>query len=756
MTAARNQRRPGFFWQGILIMLPVAMLAVVGLISLRQDERAAEADARKRAAENVQSLARAVRSSVKDEFQRFLVLQNVWMIELRSASQPTINSEFPDAKLKPDGEKWERDYPKFKLADLVVPEAEILTNGAQISPPDFPPAPIPPKWFRELTPEQKNLWGNLRAAKTHSEIDSRRQIFLNSKPSSDAQQAALDLFRPAKEMIGHSNFQFTESGISFEEIACYRLLSAPDAKLTGDLLQSIWWRITGQPSLLSPKLLELAQNLTNRAAANIQQKFFWTQQLWKKQSQTHEWTAPLRKISELTNLMNGWNPPKFWAQWTDDSPEAALAFFSPCTFSNVWNDAEGVSLSGHGYEIHFVQRDIVEAIFQRALNENKFLIPEFVRAEVTIENQNAIFSGDSQKNAQPLSSEKIGTAAQKFGALMTPDAANFEIAFYLTNREQMLAGERRREFLFGALILGALLAAAVGCFAAWRSFHRQWQLNEMKSNFVSSVSHELRAPIASVRLMAENLERGKVFQPVRQAEYFRFIGQECRRLSALIENILDFSRIEQNRKRYDFEPTDLLALARQTVKLMQPYAAEKNVRLVFVEPNSGDSRGNEAQITIANRQSKIENLSEPSHVGCHNFELNADGRALQQALINLVDNAIKHSPKEETVTLGLDYGRRRTGVAPVSNFSKSQKMETAATAVLLSVSDCGPGIPREEHAKIFERFYRRGSELRRETPGVGIGLSIVKHIVEAHGGTVLVESEISKGSKFTIVLPIKK
>jgi two-component system sensor histidine kinase SenX3 len=141
--------------------------------------------------------------------------------------------------------------------------------------------------------------------------------------------------------------------------------------------------------------------------------------------------------------------------------------------------------------------------------------------------------------------------------------------------------------------------------------------------------------------------------------------------------------------------------------------------------------------------------------GTSNFELNADGRALQQALINLMDNAIKHSPKGEAVTLGLDYSQRRTGVAPVSGFSESKKMETAATAVLLSVTDRGPGITHEEHDKIFERFYRLGSELRRETPGVGIGLSIVKHIVEAHGGTVLVESEIGKGSRFTIVLPVK-
>ena len=98
---------------------------------------------------------------------------------------------------------------------------------------------------------------------------------------------------------------------------------------------------------------------------------------------------------------------------------------------------------------------------------------------------------------------------------------------------------------------------------------------------------------------------------------------------------------------------------------------------------------------------------------------------------------------------------RRTGVSPVSN-SGDKKSETAGTTVLLWVEDHGDGIPPEEHEKIFERFYRRGSELRRKTQGVGIGLSIVKHIVEAHGGKIRVRSEVGKGSRFTIELPLKQ
>jgi signal transduction histidine kinase len=209
--------------------------------------------------------------------------------------------------------------------------------------------------------------------------------------------------------------------------------------------------------------------------------------------------------------------------------------------------------------------------------------------------------------------------------------------------------------------------------------------------------------------MAENLESGKIPEPEKQKEYFRFIGQECRRLSSLIENVLDFSRIEQGRKQYEFEPTDLVALTRTTIQLMEPYAAEKGVLLELNPPQSQSATTK--------------------------FELEVDGRAIQQALVNLMDNAIKHSARGQTVTLEI-------GSESQSSFS-------------LSVCDHGPGIPQTEQERIFERFYRLGSELRRETQGIGIGLSIVKHIVAAHGGRVTVESAPGQGSRFTIILPAK-
>jgi signal transduction histidine kinase len=295
-----------------------------------------------------------------------------------------------------------------------------------------------------------------------------------------------------------------------------------------------------------------------------------------------------------------------------------------------------------------------------------------------------------------------------------------KVNIYLTSPTALYKDQRARTFWFGLLIGAAALVAVAGLLAAYRAFKRQLRLSELKSNFVSSVSHELRAPIASVRLMAESLERGKIADGPKQREYYGFIVQECRRLSALIENVLDFSRIEQGRKQYEFEPTDLAALAQQTVRLMEPYAAERQVQLSV-------------------------QLGSPENAS---LNASADGKALQQALINLLDNAIKHSPKGETVIVGLE----RTANSEVSG-PREGGATNDGTRIALWVEDHGPGIPAQEHEKIFERFYRRGSELRRETAGVGIGLSIVKHIAEAHGGRITVRSEPGKGSRFTLELP---
>jgi signal transduction histidine kinase len=279
-----------------------------------------------------------------------------------------------------------------------------------------------------------------------------------------------------------------------------------------------------------------------------------------------------------------------------------------------------------------------------------------------------------------------------------------QVEVFLTDPANFAAQRRARTLRFGTLIAVSACSVMIGFFAAWRAFRRQQQLSEMKSNFVSSVSHELRAPIASVRLMAEELEHGDPPGTEKLRQYLRFMGQECRRLSAVIENVLDFSRREQGREHFEFEATDLCALVGETIRVMQPCGSERDVRIEFTQ--CGEA-----------------------------CPVNADGTALQRLLVNLIDNAVKHSPGGSAVTVGLEFSPDR---------------------VFLWVEDCGPGIKREEQERIFERFYRVGSELRRQTQGVGLGLSIVKHLAEVHGGRVLVRSEPGHGSRFTVEVPLTR
>ena len=415
-----------------------------------------------------------MRSTVDDELQRYFSLQGAWIMDLILAAQPAaVSGGFPDDKFLKEGvEKWERDYPGFKFTDLAVPHCEILSDGRQINPPNLPAAPVPPKWFRELSPEQRTLWENLRRAVDANEnsasIQTALEKFRKSNPSGDAMQAASYLLRPPEQIIGNSEDLLpTETGLSFQEIACCRLLSATNAQLTTPLLQSVGWQIIDHASIVSPKLLELAEGLTNRADAVLRQKVFWLQQFWDGQSKTRDWLAPLRKLPGMTNY---WNPPAFWAHWTGGSAGGALAFFEPATFTNMGSDADGVPFAGHGYEVLFVPREVAGVIFARALEENKFFIPEYARVVMTVEGKPLPLSGDKNPSQEQA---LLGAAAQKIGAAMCPDAANLELRFYLNSREQMLSVERRRARLLGLVVLASTFAAIVGLLAAYRAFRRE-------------------------------------------------------------------------------------------------------------------------------------------------------------------------------------------------------------------------------------------------------------------------------------------
>lgn len=263
-----------------------------------------------------------------------------------------------------------------------------------------------------------------------------------------------------------------------------------------------------------------------------------------------------------------------------------------------------------------------------------------------------------------------------------------EIVF--TDRDAFFKPIRQRSVRTAWLIAFAVLAAGIGWFAAWRAFVRQRQLVAMKDNFVSAVSHELKAPIAAIGLMAEELGAGSE----KRVEYTRLIAGECARLGSLVENVLDYARIESGSDEFNFEEADLGELVRAAAELMRPPAAERGIEIQVQAPPAGE------------------------HCAI------VDARAIGRAVVNLLDNAIKYAPSEKSITL-------------------------TAGGDCISVADKGIPIPASERRQIFERFYRSGSELTRETKGVGIGLSLVSHIAKAHSGKAWVESD-KTGNRFIL------
>ena len=273
------------------------------------------------------------------------------------------------------------------------------------------------------------------------------------------------------------------------------------------------------------------------------------------------------------------------------------------------------------------------------------------------------------------------------------------IKFQGTSIKQLGESWMHRNFI----ILGILSALIIaGLVLTKHVVGKEMALAKLKSDFVSNVSHELRTPLALIRLYAETLELRRITTSEKKQEYYRIIRKESERLTALINNILDFSRIEAGRKEYEFRETDIADLVRNTL----------------------DSY----RYQIEQQGFKFEEQIDPSLPKVY-----VDREAIARALVNLVNNALKYSDNEKFI-----------GV----------KLYRANGMLNLEVADRGIGITRREQSKIFEKFYRTGDPLVHNTKGSGLGLSLVRHITEAHGGDISVESAPGKGSKFILTLPL--
>ncbi len=351
-------------------------------------------------------------------------------------------------------------------------------------------------------------------------------------------------------------------------------------------------------------------------------------------------------------------------------------------------------LAGMGFDADYIKGTFLPQMLDEVVSQN--------RADSDSEKNHEAVMVHVRNNSDPLAASAgwdggAPEVEREVGGFFPP----LMMAIKLQGTTTAAIAQRFMRTSFLTLTALSLLLAG-GIYLTHRNVSKELALARLKSDFVSNVSHELRTPLSLIRLYAETLELGRISNPEKYQEYYQTIRKESERLTGLINNILDFSRIEAGRKEYEFRETNLQELVRNTLESYR-YQIEQS-GFTFEE--------------------QIDDQVPP---------LRVDRESIARSLLNLVNNALKYS--QDRKYIGVNLYRQQSSVK-------------------LEVVDHGIGIPADEQSKIFEKFYRVGDPLVHNTKGSGLGLSLVRHIVKAHGGDVAVDSEPGRGSRFIITLPL--
>jgi len=259
----------------------------------------------------------------------------------------------------------------------------------------------------------------------------------------------------------------------------------------------------------------------------------------------------------------------------------------------------------------------------------------------------------------------------------------------------------RENFYYGAIITLLAMLMIFGVVLIVRDISRESETTLLKTEFVNNISHELKTPLSLIRLFGETLQTKKNLSKQEIEDSYQIITKESERLSHLINNVLDFSKIEMGKKEFNFTKENLGKIVEETLESYRYHLEKKGFTI---------------------RKKIATELS----------EVRIDKEAIASILINLLSNAVKFSPDEKEVIV---------------------RLFSAEETIVLQVADKGIGITKKEIHKIFQRFYRSKNDLGPDSKGSGLGLALVKHITEAHRGRIEVESEPNRGSVFSIILP---
>ncbi len=615
MTILRPARKPVFLWQAGLILLPVLIIAGVAITAIIENRTAVEREARRRAEEVARQYGKELERPWgfllmrHDEYSQrwsdyLTKVAGAWPGSRERRRLEAEAAQFPELNPKAQLAEWQAQFPGLRAEEVFPDSFGLTAEGRLREGLEFNPAPQPPAWFTGLTSAQRAAWEALKAAVAAGagldEVEQRFAQFQETSPEPEAavnaafivrraRLAALPLAEAVTEALllaQEDRETLSEAGLPLANLAFGEALRyAREAGPSEVLWRAIPDQVLRSPSPLIPGLLD---QLAGIAGTNtvLQAGVAAWRTLWDARLKLHDIAEAVRRTGKLRGLTTA----NFWFDYDQTRWLCILNPEHNWEFTGA-NGGPVESTNEVWTTVRFLPKAVAEQALARALENSQVKLPGYLGLVAWLEGEPLTlperWSPGRSTNAAPALLAEANGGLSNLGVLQKtpkgpeieweglPSRPRFVLQLYVADPALMFASYRRHALLLAGLVAASAFAALIGVMASRRAFRRQLRLNELKSNFVSSVSHELRAPIASVRLMAESLERGKVAEAPKQQEYFRFIVQECRRLSALIENVLDFSRIEQGRKQYDFEPTDLVALTQQTVKLMETYAAER-------------------------------------------------------------------------------------------------------------------------------------------------------------------------------------
>ena len=337
------------------------------------------------------------------------------------------------------------------------------------------------------------------------------------------------------------------------------------------------------------------------------------------------------------------------------------------------------------------------------INPEKF-VKDYLsqKLQSVAEDQFIVTVNESNSNRQIYSTEqqKIENIQQQRALWLLP---NYYLGIKFKGKTvEDLVNQRSSTNLILILVLSVLLIGAG--IIVFINIKKEIELSQLKADFVSNVSHEIKTPLALISMFAETLEMGRATSEEKKKEYYLIISKEATRLSRIVNKILSFSKIEAGKREYRFSSVDINRLVEEVFYSYQFHLQNSGFKFSY---STGESIP----------------------------EIQADGEAISEAVINLIDNSIKYSKDKKEITITTGSG---------------------LNSIFIEVKDKGIGISEENQIKIFEKFYRvsDGDGLVHNTKGTGLGLTLVKHIMDAHHGKIKVKSKLNEGSSFILSFPV--